>query len=265
MKKIIINADDFAMAESCTLAICEAFRRGLITDTSMTANGDAEELALQLIRENELLKDRIGIHFQLSEGVPLTPEMRENRKFVTDGRFNAYFRSNLHYFVPLSPKDRRAIHGELTAQVQKLRSLGIPITHADSHFHVHYNWQLAPIFVQVCRENRIRKMRINKNVEDRGWLRNFLFRSYNGYLKRRIPITVDHFEDACRYTVIPEGISEIMVHPDFDRDGMLINRKTRISKGGMSYGAQGDALEKDLARILSGEEEKISYRSLSRS
>ena len=38
---VIINADDFGQTESCTRAIYEAFQKGLITDTTMVANGEA--------------------------------------------------------------------------------------------------------------------------------------------------------------------------------------------------------------------------------
>ena len=34
----IINADDFGLSESATNAITEAFRKGLISDTTMLAN-----------------------------------------------------------------------------------------------------------------------------------------------------------------------------------------------------------------------------------
>ena len=40
MQGVIINADDFGLNEHCSLAIAEAFKKGLITDTTMVANGE---------------------------------------------------------------------------------------------------------------------------------------------------------------------------------------------------------------------------------
>jgi predicted glycoside hydrolase/deacetylase ChbG (UPF0249 family) len=47
MIKVIINADDFGLNSLCTAAICQAFEQGLITDTTMVANGEAVEAAVE--------------------------------------------------------------------------------------------------------------------------------------------------------------------------------------------------------------------------
>ena len=79
---VIINADDFGQTESCTRAIYEAFQKGLITDTTMVANGEAMELAFAMAPE---MRGHIGAHLNLTEGPALTPAMRKNAKFVSMG------------------------------------------------------------------------------------------------------------------------------------------------------------------------------------
>lgn len=140
---VIINADDFGQTESCTRAIYEAFQKGLITDTTMVANGEAMELAFAMAPE---MRGHIGAHLNLTEGPALTPAMRKNAKFVSNGRFTDYFKTRSNYFRRLSPQDKQDIYEELTAQMERLIAGGIELTHADSHHHIHWNWMLAPIF-----------------------------------------------------------------------------------------------------------------------
>ena len=72
---VIINADDFGQTESCTRAIYEAFQKGLITDTTMVANGEAMELAFAMAHE---LRGHFGALLILSDGPALTSALRKN-------------------------------------------------------------------------------------------------------------------------------------------------------------------------------------------
>ena len=106
---VIINADDFGQTESCTRAIYEAFQKGLITDTTMVANGEAMKLAFARAPE---MRGHIGAHLNLTEGPALTPAMRKNAKFVSNGRFTDYFKTRSNYFRRLSPQDKQDIYEE---------------------------------------------------------------------------------------------------------------------------------------------------------
>ncbi len=161
--RVIINADDFGQTESCTKAIYEAFESGLITDTTMVANGDAMELAFALASQ---MQGRVGVHLNLTEGTALTPEIQQNPKFVSHGRFTDYFKGRGTYFLRLSKKDRQDLYTELTAQVDRLMDEGIEISHVDSHHHIHCNWMLAPIIFRVCREHSIYRIRCTKMSQD---------------------------------------------------------------------------------------------------
>ena len=61
----MINGDDFGMTESCTGAICLALRKGLITHTTMLANGVCFEQAVVLAREKGFV-EKIGC--ELAQG-----------------------------------------------------------------------------------------------------------------------------------------------------------------------------------------------------
>ena len=216
MSRIIINGDDFGMNEACSRAIAQAFRIGAITDTTAMANGAFFDEAIRLAFEQGF-EDRIGIHFNLTEGVPLTDAIRHIPDFVRDGRF---VKSYVNLPRELNGAERQAVYAELTAQGQRLQRAGITITHADSHHYIHNIEYLSGIVTQVCRDLGIGRIRLKRNVgvaagasEDRRYWRAHGF------------VTADFF---CRLSDAFYGTAsdtvEIMVHPDYDRDGRLIDR-----------------------------------------
>lgn len=212
---VIINADDLGMNEACSRAIALAFCEGLVTDTTMMATGDYFDGAVRLAKEHGFF-NRIGIHFNLTEGIPLTEDICGVAEFVGGGRFH----KNCDRNKPLDGFARHAVYEELSAQVMKLKRAGISITHADSHHYVHNAPYLAPIVVQVCKEQGIGKIRLQRDfgeAEDP---------AINAYYREQGLRTTDHF---CRLRDLESGMisdnTEILVHPDFDRNGRLIDRR----------------------------------------
>ena len=256
---VIINADDFGQTESCTRATYEAFQKGLITDTTMVANGEAMEQAFAWAPQ---MRGHIGVHLNLTEGSALTPAIRQNPKFVSNGQFTDYFKNRDTYFRRLSKKDCQDIYTELTAQIERLTAGGIEITHADSHHHIHWNWMLAPIFFRVCREHGIRCIRGHKNVVGRFKLWNGLYaRIYGLRLRWNGFRSPDYFESIHKYGNNLSGISEMMVHPDYDEEGVLIDRPVKkLLPDGRNI-ARGEPLEK-LVHDHVGSVKKTEYSRL---
>jgi len=60
LKNLIVNADDLGWTEGVNRGIVEAHRRGLVTSTSLLANGRAFESALAAAISNPQLG--IGVH-----------------------------------------------------------------------------------------------------------------------------------------------------------------------------------------------------------
>ena len=217
MMRLIVNGDDLGLNERCSLAIVRALAAGRITDTTMMANGAFFDGAVGLVSENSLA-DRVGIHFNLTEGEPLTEAIREIPDFVADGRFHKGYLSAPR---PLNAAEREAVYTELTAQVLRMRRAGLAITHADSHHYIHNLPSLAPTVARVCREQGIGKVRLCRNLGGAaGCEENNRFWRENGFL------TADYFG---RTSDLSAGDirdrTEIMVHPDLDRGGVLIDRR----------------------------------------
>ena len=124
MPRVTINGDDFGMNESCTKAILRALREGWITDTTMMANGSFFDEAIQMAKEFGMT-DRIGVHFNLTEGRPLTEGITKAPLFVKDGVFHRAF---LHRPRELNEVERQAVFAELAPQLGVDRETALKIS-----------------------------------------------------------------------------------------------------------------------------------------
>ncbi len=224
---MIINADDFGLSESCTKAIAEAFNLSLISDTTMVANGNAYDIALGLLHNSEVPNDRVGIHFNLTEGKPVTDKICHSTFFCENGRFHG----KVNRMKPLNKIEQNAVYEELTAQLCRLKEDGIAVTHADSHHHIHTVPYILPIVLRVCQEQGINRIRPYRNIGEISWYKMIAKKHYNQKLCRRGFHTVDYFgsvEDLKNgKTGKLIGSLEIMVHPDYNVEGKLIDRKEK--------------------------------------
>jgi predicted glycoside hydrolase/deacetylase ChbG (UPF0249 family) len=129
---LVVNADDFGLTEGTNHAIIDAHQAGIVTSTSLLANGVAFHHAIELAKEMPTLG--IGVHLTLTEGPPIA---MESQKLTFDG---------VHF--PLSNKPfiqalitgslpHAAIHREFDAQIQKIIDAGIRPTHLDGHKYIH--------------------------------------------------------------------------------------------------------------------------------
>ena len=143
----------------------------------------------------------------------------------------------------LSDKEKSAIYKELSAQVEKVEKAGIKITHADSHHYIHNAPFIAPIAEKVCREHGITKIRLQRNWgkmsdEDKNTANKYKDRiSSEGF------ITTEFFGrlSEAESSGIPDSI-EFLVHPDFNRNGELIDRHG--IKDGFAFGGAIPDLKK---------------------
>ena len=230
MPKIIINADDFGMTESCTNAIYEAILKGLATDTTMVANGAYVEPAIEMAQE-EHLRNKVGIHFNLTNGSPMTTDILSCSRIVQDGFF--LNKGEELKRLRLTSHEKKAIYTELTAQIEFLQGKNIKLTHADSHHHVHNSPDILKIALKVCREHKINKIRILRNVNISNPIKAVAKTCLNLDIKKihRFAGT-DYFGSLDDYQSIHEvhrGIYEIMIHPDYDSAGALIDRTAYIN------------------------------------
>jgi predicted glycoside hydrolase/deacetylase ChbG (UPF0249 family) len=92
----------------------------------------------------------IGVHLNLTDGRPLSPQDRVRQLLNGEGKF-ACSCSKLALLSMAGPGSRNAIRTELAAQIQWVIDRGIRPTHLDSHKHFHAFPTLFSMTCQLAR------------------------------------------------------------------------------------------------------------------
>jgi len=244
-----VNADDLGWTEGVNRGIAEAHRSGIVTSTSLLANGAAFALAVEMVRVTPGLA--VGVHLNLSDGAPAAPRELVTSLLNDEGVFAGGPESLLLRMA------RRAlavdeVEHEWDAQIQKVRDAGIEPTHLDGHKHVHMLPGLFEIALRLAKRHGIGGVRVSheestlrsalsagekqnagvvmkQGVQARGL--KLLARDAREMAKRAGIATADYFcgiaqtGELTREGVaqllksLPEGTTELMCHPGFvDRE-----------------------------------------------
>jgi len=230
IKEIIINADDFGLKSSVNKAIIESFNNGLINSTTLMANMPGFEEAVELAHKNHILNNT-GIHLTLTEGYPVTSDIQNTNLFYNENNYDLKRHKKNLFFLTKDEKGK--ILKEFAAQIDKVKNAGIRITHIDTHHHIDEVWSVAYIILTLLKTYNIPSMRILNNL-------NRSARTYkSGYrrlVNKFIKLNRANFSDFLGNQ--HEAISqlkndqtffdgkklEIMVHPDYNNEGIIIDR-----------------------------------------
>ena len=121
MPRLIINADDFGFTPDVNAGIVDAHLRGVLTSTTLMANGEAFDDAVRLAKETPTLD--IGAHLVLVQG-----------HSVIDGR--TLPETPVHLLATLARR-KLDVYSECKAQIEKIQAAGLRLSHLDSHKHTH--------------------------------------------------------------------------------------------------------------------------------
>ena len=215
MKRLIVNADDFGFTRDVNAGIVEAHTRGILTATTLMANGDAFADAVQLAVANPTLD--VGIHFVLIGGRSLlTGDLLPKD---VPGLVRAVYAGQLD------------LYGELHAQAEKVKAAGLAPLHADTHKH-------TPLLAPVCRAVRtvaeefgIQFLRrpldldlpfrapfktklVNALVRDRARAMDLSpFRVTNHFAGFALTGRYETRDLEALFGNLPDGVTELMTHP----------------------------------------------------
>jgi hopanoid biosynthesis associated protein HpnK len=241
LKLLIVNADDFGLAESINEGIIKGYREGFITSTSLMCSAPAFDSAVEQLRSCPGLG--VGIHLTLVGGVkPVLPAEKIPGLVTSDGVF-------LDNYVEFAKKfysgqiQMEEVAAELAAQIERGLATGLKFTHLDSHQHLHVLPGMPALIVHFCQQYGFHAVRIPG--EDYFWRGGFacgpvrmlgkcgltfcsnLFRSY---IRCKNIVGPNHFFGMVAggnlnetlvgniLDQLPEGVSEIMTHPGLDAE-----------------------------------------------
>ncbi|MGA7835369.1 MAG: ChbG/HpnK family deacetylase [Acidimicrobiales bacterium] len=217
-----MNADDFGFTPDVNHGILEAHRGGILTATTLMANGDAFDDAVRLALATPSLD--IGCHLVLIGG----------RSLVT-GKALPLTVTQL-----LGALARREIrpYEELAAQVRRISAEGIEASHLDTHKHTHLAPPVLEAVARIAQEFGIHWVRrpfdfpmhalsgsvpLLKRLTSHAM--GLLRRRFHGVLESHGCRTTDHFagfQITGRFRtaelvellgLVPTGTTELMCHP----------------------------------------------------
>lgn len=278
MRRLIINADDFGLHESINEGIITSYKGGCLTSTTIIAGGRAFDHAVSLAKQYPELG--VGIHLTLVGNAPVALG-NINTLLTTDRMLLPTYREFAHkYFLGKISKDH--IGYELRCQMQKVVGRGIKITHIDSHQHLHTLPGMAEVISDVARAFNINKIRIpSESIHYLGSLpfnvRRFIeralltgFSSIAKYSYKKCSLEAPrHFfgmlaggnmsREVLTHIIktLPEGVSEIMVHPG--KDNQVLEQAFRW---GYRWQDEMEALEsKEILQAIKEQDiQLINYR-----
>ena len=253
MRRLIINADDFGFTSGVNRAIVESHTRGIVTSTTLMAGGTAFTEAVHLAKGAPKLG--VGCHVVLIDGKPVLDP--ENLPSLAQSR---NFRDGLKSFAlrAISGRiDSSEIAAEATAQIRKIQSAGIVVSHFDTHKHTHLFPKIVRPLLRAARECGVRAVRnpfgprfplrsgqllARPNLWTRyaevKVLRRFAgqfcdavkregFAAPDGTLGIEVTGTLDETLFQAIAGSIPEGTWEFVCHPGYN-DAELQSAKTRL-------------------------------------
>jgi len=259
VKSLIVNADDLGWTEGVNRGIAEAHRKGLVTSTSLLANGLAFTSALEVARANPELG--VGVHLNLSNGSPTANSSEVPSLLNSSGSFEGG-PENLLLRIASRSLQLAEVEREWDSQIQKIRDSGITPTHLDGHKHVQMLPGLFEIALRLAKKHGIRAIRVaheesklrvllasgrgqrtgvglKQGVQARGL--KFLARDARDMAEHAGLATADHFCGIAQTGILtlegvenllnnlPEGTTELMSHPGY-ADEALHNSRTRLQQ-----------------------------------
>lgn len=232
----MVNADDFGFTRDVNDGIVEAHLRGILTSTTLMANGTQFEHAVALARQHPTLD--IGVHLVLCGGDGLTTGQP--------------LPATVSELIPAIVRGRLDYASELEAQVRRILDAGLRPTHLDTHKHTHLLPPVLDVVARLSQRYGIRWVRRPFDLPLKQgrvpWSRRVVSRSLQ-FVRRRFHrvlcshdcLTTDYFAgfqmtgylqtpdlvETLRH--LPPGSTEFMTHPAFCTDELRAAR-TRLKE-----------------------------------
>ncbi len=164
---LIIHADDYGLAPGVNRSIEESFESGAITSAAIMMGSPHSSEALEWAASHPQYD--FGVHLNVTRGRPILPPEEVPSLVTNSGQFFSlsqflwrFFRGRIRF---------EEVRAEWKAQIEKIRSFGVSISHLNSHEHVHLlPFLFSRVTVPIARE---RKLPIRSMNGPLFWLKRF--------------------------------------------------------------------------------------------
>jgi chitin disaccharide deacetylase len=240
-KTVTFSADDFGLTHSVNAGIERAHRDGVLQAASLMVGGAAAADAVRIARENPGL--RVGLHLVVIEGPAVLPPAQIPGLVGAEGQFPSdQLGLGLRYFF--RPGVRRQLRAEIRAQFAAFAATGLVLDHANAHKHMHLHPTVGAMMLDIGRDFGLRRIRVPAEPPAilarcgaRVGLGDRVLYRWTGVLRHQARaagvavndhcfglawsghMTADRIR--CILANLPDGDSEIYLHPAAGRDPVL--------------------------------------------
>jgi chitin disaccharide deacetylase len=167
VRRLIVNADDFGLTPGVNTAIAELNQAGAVSSATLMASAPSFAAAVHLAFAQTTLA--VGCHVVLTDGVPVLPPSEVRSLMDPEDPKAGRFRPIVTDFIRDLVRGRirqGEIEAEAAAQIRRIQSCGLAVSHLDTHKHLHiFSRVLRPLLraAQHCGIGAIR------NPLEPGW------------------------------------------------------------------------------------------------
>jgi hopanoid biosynthesis associated protein HpnK len=221
LKHLIVTGDDFGRSHEVNEAIERGHEAGFLTQASLMVNEACAEEAVRIAQRHPSLG--VGLHLTLCDGhAAAASAVTDATGRLTDSPARAGWR--YAFRLSLTP----ALRGEIQAQFERFRALGLSPSYWDGHTHLHLHPKIFRLTLPVAVEQGFRAMRLVREPGRPAHL-PLIFAALS---RATIPALERHgiaftdrtfgLRDTGRMTTeiashilqhLPEGVSEFYFHP----------------------------------------------------
>ena len=158
--KVILHADDFGFDKDTLSATIELLERGALTSASIMATMPAADEAMAYAANHP--EYSFGVHLTYVDG--LNPALKKDGSSLLDGNGVFYPSNDVRKKAILLKLKTHDIVEESMAQIEKVRSAGVSISHLDSHGHLHKFPSFLAALPEVKKRSGIERVRRVQNV-----------------------------------------------------------------------------------------------------
>lgn len=160
MKKLIITADDYGMCADVNKAIEECVAAGVVLSTNVMTNMSCCESAANL--KTKFPELSVGVHFNFTVGIPLSPADKVSSLIDADGKFLSY--NKIREAGKNKTYDFEQVKTEIKAQYKRYLEICGEADYWNTHENVHVYPDLYSVFRDVSLELGIKKMRSHQRI-----------------------------------------------------------------------------------------------------